>query len=496
MIRRDFLIASGGALALTGCDGLWSGVAGALGESVPDRVDVPSGSEISAERHLVERAAFGPWPGDEERVRRMGWDAWIEEQLDPARIDDSACDARTMRIDAMHASDEESFEMRAEAIEGQLTAFTLLRAIYSKRQLNEVMVELWTDHFNVAIGKSLCKELTIGYVRDVIRPRALGDFPSLLRAVTRSAAMLVYLDGRANERRANGAASNENHARELLELHALGVDAGYTQRDVMEAARCLTGFTVREPEKRWAKGSVELVPSRHDDGEKRVLGTIVPKGGGEADLDRLVDLLVKSDACAHFIAKKIARRFVSVDPPEEVVREAAKAFRETNGAIAPVVRSVLLSKAFLDARGAKLKRPFRFVTSTLRALAADVSPRSAVPAALAAMGHAPFQHPTPDGYSEKPSAWMHTLLGRFNFALALAEGRLEGVSVDRARIEHALGARAPKQAIPALTSHLLGRDPDPTEAAAFWAYGASDEARLDPRRRLALVLSTPRYQWH
>ncbi len=287
-MRRRELLARGGAaaslaIALDGCDRLLGRVARLTGDDLPDAVAVPTARAVPRARRLLDRAAFGPYPGDVARVEAIGEDAWIDEQLTPSAIDDTPADMRTAFIDAVGAPSDLAFELRPEEVEQQLVAFTVLRAVYSKRQIEETLVELWSDHFHVAIGKSLCRHLEVIHVRDAIRPHVLGSFRDLVRATALSPAMLVYLDGRENRVCHPGDIPNENYARELLELHTLGVDGGYTQRDVMEAARCLTGWVVHE---RGAPGSVAFDPSRHDDGEKRVLGRRIAAGGGEHDSRR------------------------------------------------------------------------------------------------------------------------------------------------------------------------------------------------------------------
>lgn len=249
--RREVLITSAAAALTVGCDEMVSAASRSLGADLPERLRPTGGPRITDARHLLNRAAFGPWPGDVERVQRMGTEAWIDEQLSPAEIGDAACDVRAELIDVANIPADLVFELRPEHVERQLVTHTLLRAVYSQRQLLEVLVSFFVDHFNVHIGKSLCRHLTVLHVRDVLRPRVLGRFRDLLGAVVLSPAMLVYLDGRENTR----GGPNENYARELLELHALGVHGGYTQEDVMETARCLTGWTVRET---GAPGSVRL----------------------------------------------------------------------------------------------------------------------------------------------------------------------------------------------------------------------------------------------
>jgi uncharacterized protein (DUF1800 family) len=472
----------GGAALLAGCDRAWSEASRALGADLPASFEAPASEAVDPARHLLDRAAFGPWPGDVERVRTMGADAWIEEQLAPARVPDHACAARTARIDTIGLSPRHMFAFRTEVIEEQLVAFALLEAVYSRRQLEQVMIGFFRDHLHVAIGKGRCRELVTVYDREVIRAHALGSFRELIKKSVLSGAMLVYLDGAENRR----GAPNENHARELLELHTLGVHGGYTQRDVMEAARCLTGWIV--PEKGLDAGSVAFDPARHDDGEKVVLGARIGAGGGPEDVDRLIDVLVNHPSCARYLATKLCRHLVADDPPERAIAIAAEAFTASRGSIPSVVRAILRSEEFYANSRTKLKRPFRFVVSALRLLGADVTGRGALPRALAGMGHAPFAHPTPDGYPERGDAWLGSLLGRFNLALALAGNQLEGARVDFPRLGRALDPEA-------LHAHLLGRTPNEAERAAIAAFRETAEGRAHPERALALILASPGFQW-
>ena len=493
--RRSFLqgaAASSALGALTGCDAFWSRVSRHLGADLPERLEPPRSEEIDEAHHLLNRAAYGPWPGDIERVRRMGAGAWVDEQLEPATLSDAACEVRTGLIDTVHLPPSLVFELSPRAVERQLVAYTLLKAVYSRRQLNEVMVGFWTDHFNIAIGKSLCRHLKTGDDREVIRKHALGSFRTLLEASAKSAAMLVYLDGRDNKRRSDREIPNENYARELLELHTLGVHGGYTQADVMEAARCLTGWVVRE---KWAPGEVRFVPERHDDGEKRVLGKTIPAGGGAEDVGRLLDVLLAHPSCARFIATKLCRTFIEDDPPRRVVESVASTFTATKGDIKKTLRAVLTSESFRAARGRKLKRPFRFVVSALRALAADTHAKKGLHRYLARMGQLPFQHPTPDGYSMEPQPWLGTLLWRWNFALDLADGRLGDTRVDLKALTRSLGAQASDPVEPTMR-HLLGRAPKASELDVVRSYLASPTGRAEPHRALALVLASPAFQRH
>lgn len=481
--RRGLLIGATVAPVLAGCDQATSIASRLLGADLPERLHLAASERVSPARRLLERAAFGPWPGQVERVEAEGTDAWIERQLRPEEIDDAACEVRAGFVDVAHVPADLVFEMRPEHLERQLTTHTLLKAVYSERQLLEVMVELWSDHFNVHIGKDHCRHLTALHVRDTLRANALGRFRDLLRTVVLSPAMLVYLDGRENAVSEPGDVPNENYARELLELHALGVHGGYTQRDVMEAARCLTGWVVLEE---GAPGAVRFDPSRHDDGAKTVLGRTIPAGGGEADVDRLLDVVVAHPSCAEHVATRLCRYFVADEPPAALVSAAARVFRERDGRIDAVLRTILRSDALASAPP-KVSRPFRHVVRTLRALGADTHARGDLHAHLERMGQRPYDFPTPDGYPLEGDAWLATLLPRWRFALALTQGELDDTSVDLPRLRDAFGDGDP---VALAFRHLVGRDARPAERAPIDHYLASGGERA---RALALVLSSPAY---
>ncbi len=485
LTRRGLLRAgaAGGLLALGGCERVLSLAARELGQRPAATVGDTSGAEIDPAFHLLSRAAFGPWPGDVDRVRAMGAGAWVEEQLHPAGIDDLACDLRARRFDTLHEPADGLWNHEERVVIEELQRATLLRAIYSHRQLQEVMVGLWTDHLNIDVSKGACGRLKTVDDREVIRPHALGRFRELLRASALSPAMLVYLDGAENRARRAGGRPNENYARELLELHALGVDGGYGQDDVMEAARCLTGWRVN---RRWRRGQVEFDRAAHDDGEKVVLGVRLPAGGGEGDLERLLDVVCAHPSTARHVATKLCRRLVHDDPPAALVSDVARVFLTTQGDLRACVRAALSSEAFGRARGARVKRPLRFVVSALRALAVDTHAGRPLLEVLERLGQPLFRHPTPDGYPDEAAPWMGTLLWRWTFAAQLARGEVAGVRVDVQGLQAMFGG-APSLA--RAGSYLLGRALTPAERRALEPAWADDR-----RLGLGLLLASPAFQ--
>jgi uncharacterized protein (DUF1800 family) len=483
--------------ALSACGPLGSGVA-RLVEGDDGRVSPPDGDAVDPTFHLLSRAAYGPRPGDVERVRAIGREAWLDEQLAPDSIDDSTCE---MRLADCELIDDEPLDLMSvdpKHVEHHMTRAALIRAVHSKRRLLETMVGFWRDHFSIDMGKRGCAQTTPLDERTAIRPHALGRFRDLLGASALSPAMLFYLDGASNKRRSTSERPNENYARELMELHTLGVRGGYTQTDVMEAARCLTGWTVedRGGMNVFHRGEVVFRRDWHDDGEKTVLGATIPAGGGETDVQRLLDVVASHPATRRRIAWKLCRRFVADPPPESLVTRAAETFATTDGDVAATLRTILASPEFDASVGAKVKRPFEFVVSAMRAGGAECRAGAREIDFLTRMGHVPFRYPTPDGYPEAPEPWMGTLLWRWNFALALTTDRLGGTKTDVDALARRAGLH-PLRGSPAdLAPLFLGRAATSAERAAVDAYVARPGGDRAARRReaVALLLASPAFQ--
>ncbi len=400
-----------------------------------------------------------------------------------------------------------------ERITAELQASRILRAVYSERQLQEVMVDFWTNHFNVFAGKGADRWLLPSYDRDTIRPASLSKFSTLLVATAQSPAMLFYLDnfqsvspnaqrgsepgalqrpraqrdslmgllmegrrrrvamidrGDPNMQRQPGTnmpprpasaqqakqqkrGINENYARELMELHTLGVDGGYTQKDVQEVARCFTGWTIFSPRGAGAAASALMGQAArenagtfyfnartHDDGEKTVLGHKIPAGGGMKDGLMVLDILAHHPATAKFIATKLVRHFVSDDPPKALVDRVAATFTKSDGDIRDTLRAIFFSPEFnsQEAYRAKIKRPFELVVSAIRILGGDTNGGPQLHQWIARMGQPLYGFQTPNGYSDTAASWVNTggLLERMNFGLALASNRIPGTLVDLNRL--------------------------------------------------------------
>jgi uncharacterized protein (DUF1800 family) len=435
--------------------------------------------------HVLNRIAFGARPGDVERVRQMGLERYIQRQLEPDRVGDPEIDSRLARLTTIKLTNREiadEFErplmearrarkqndagdqtapkapdpaqQRANSLVLELAEQKILRAVYSERQLQEVLTDFWFNHFNVDARKGRDRFFVTEYERDAIRPHVLGRFRDLLESTAKSPAMLFYLDnwmsvdpngphpsvtppriargpfggryvvpGRVRQPAQGKNAPrglNENYARELLELHTLGVDGGYTQKDVTEVARAFTGWTIERQQ------DFVFRPQLHDIGQKVVLGHVIKAGGGESDGRQVLELLAKHPSTARFVATKLVRRFVSDTPPDALVERAADRFLKSDGDIRDVMRTILLSPEFVsaDSIDAKAKTPFEFVAGALRATNADVADARPYVRMVQELGMPLYQCQPPTGYKDTADAWINTgaLVSRMNAAVRLASG--------------------------------------------------------------------------
>ena len=340
-----------------------------------------------------------------------------------------------------------------QVVARDLTEGKLLRAVYSNRQLDEVLTDFWFNHFNVYLDKGADRYLVTAYERDVIRPHVLGKFKDLLEATAKSPAMLFYLDNwqsvgpdtpRARGRKGGLGGHpglNENYGRELLELHTLGVDGGYTQADVTAAARCFTGWTILQPER---GGEFAFNQRMHDSGEKIFLGVKIPQDGGIADGEKVLDMVARHPATAHFISLKLAMRFVADDPPASLVDRMAETFRKTDGDLRAVTKTMLESREFFSqgAYRAKLKSPLEVVASAVRAVNGEVDYAFPLANQVARLGQPLYRKQEPTGYSNSSREWLNSggLLARMNFVLQLADNKIPGVKVDSSVATIALGS--------------------------------------------------------
>ena len=528
--------------------------------AAPSRISItlPPSSLTSDERiiHVLNRLGYGPRPDDVERVRQMGLAAYMERQLDPGRLPDERAEAAVQMFpavalnitDVLHSYPEPDrkllakvqsgemsqqelrqmapLEKRPARISAELQAAKLTRAVLSERQLEEVMVDFWFNHFNVDARKGAVKWMVADYERTAIRPHALGKFRDLLLATARHPAMLFYLDNwmstradlvvRTGPQRGRQMGLNENYAREIMELHTLGVDGGYTQQDVIDVARAFTGWSIEKPRE---QGTFVFRAAAHDQGEKHVLGHVLLSGGGEADGVRVIDILSRHPSTATFIATKLVRRFVSDDPPSALVQRAARTFRDTDGDIRRVMVTILSSPEFFspEAYRAKIKTPLEIVASSVRALDGELTPPVGAPLqagggfALAQqvgkLGEPLYQQQPPTGYPDVAEAWVNTgaLLNRMNLALGLTANRVPGVRVDLARAVGAADRRRPERVLERLLVSVLHGQATPETRAVLAAQLDNPEiicataddrgpANTDVEKLAALVLGSPEFQ--
>ncbi len=494
--------------------------------------------------HLLQRTTFGVRPEDVSAVLKQGRDTWLDQQLNPGKIDDSALATRLDKFAVLKADmgdmvtafqqvRQQRKELERErtmsgdsvtmvrrpprpglnpqAALAELVAAKLTRSVYSERQLEEMMTDFWFNHFNVFFGKGIDRFLIADYEAKAIRPNVFGKFRDLLGATAKHPAMLFYLDNaqsvvpdsmnpdarrqrqgierlrelpRAQQEellRRRGLSDqqiqrflagdvpptarqsrglNENYARELMELHTLGVDGGYTQNDVIEVARAFTGWQFTRPGVRNAQ-DLEFVfrAPLHDRGEKHVLGRTLEAGRGQQDGEDVLDLLAKHPATAKFIATKLVARFVSDDPPVDLVNRIAEVFTKTDGDLRAVTRALFSAPEFYDPKyvRSKIKTPFELVASALRVTHAEVGVSRATTQALRTLGQLPYNEAAPTGFPAASEDWVNSgaMLNRMNFGLALAANRLDGVRFDGKLLAGDAQPESVEQWVPLMLQRLL-----------------------------------------
>ncbi len=485
--RRDFFAMLGGVTPVA-----------------PNQAGGDDFSPRSPELHVLSRLTWGVTPADIANIQQMGMEGYIEWQLNPEAIPDPRVDEFMSRRQVLSMSATELRRIADEQYGFVLTNVLwarLFRATHSERQLYERIVEFWTDHFNIPLQDFLT-EKTIDD-REVIRKHALGNFRDLLFASAQSPAMLMYLDNDVSDKEH----PNENYARELMELHTLGVSGGYTEADVKEVARALTGWTIE-----YGRNDMFVFDmNRHDTGEKLVLGQSLPAGRGIEDGLQVLDILAYHPSTARFIAQKLCRRFVADFPPETIVQSTAEVFFTTGGDIRATMRHLLLSDEFMTAYGQKFRRPIDFIVGTLRALrdGLEVDNTYVFIEPLEGMGQLPYAWNPPNGYPDVAGAWLNTngLLYRWNIGLSMAlagEGYADGIALNLdavippantvGELVDLVADRMVAVTLPAdlrqLFINLLNRDGDAS---------APVDARL--RRDylptlVGLMIASPQFQWH
>lgn len=572
MTRRDFFKTSAWASALLAAP-LWTHQ---LDESMPTdylpaafagvSMDWSTPADLAnTEPALValHRAAYGPRPGDLERVRAMGVNAFIEEQLASETIDDSTVEQMlevfpSLRMSipelvkyyeapfmtkmppmatnnagggaggfsGMFDSDPQAMLKNTPALDPEasrsqsvleLVQAVILRQVYSERQLFEIMVDFWSDHFNIYALKGTCRILKVWDDREVIRKHAMGKFRDLLFASAKSPAMLVYLDNIDNVK----GIPQENYARELLELHTLGVESGFTQKDVAETARAFTGWSMLTPRKAAKNvdytdaGEFQFRKKQHDMGPKTVLGLNLKAGRGMEDGQEILERIAAHPKTAEHIAFKLARRFVADTPPPALVARAAETFKQTDGDIRAILKTILFSDEIKFSFGQKIKRPQEFIASSLRATQAaptgaelrkvplrEYKPIGSrkrgqdepIARTLRTLGHVPFLWASPNGYPDVASAWINSnnLLTRWNFAFALATNRILEFDVQLEAFAH---LDAPEELVVEWGKRALNRTLLEPDRAKLIEYVRGDTSETRIQNLVALLIASPHFQY-
>jgi len=494
--RRDFLKLSGllsVTTALWACTpetNLSTPTATIPTTARPQPTPVPEEDLI---KQILGRLSYGVLPSEIEHAQRIGLNAYLAEQLNPASISDDEVEEKLRSIKTLALSPAELLLIKDVALPArELIIATLTRMLNSKRQLYERMIEFWSDHFNIFIGKDLDLALKTVDDREVVRPYALGKFHDLLYASAHSPAMLYYLDNCTSSK--DG--PNENYAREVMELHTLGVDGGYIHMDVEEVARVFSGWSFVNQRGERDDGTFIFHPETHDSEEKHVLGSRFPAGQGIEEGERLIEMLAYSPSTARFVSRKLARRFVADVPPDSLVSRMTDAFLQTGGSIREVISTMLLSDEFTASLGGKLKRPIEFMISAIRQTQAEVDFNSTLYAYLEAMGQSPFGWDGPNGFPDTAKAWMgaSSLMARWNFSLALAFGAIEGTHVDwKALVK---SANSPEEIFESLGERLL-LTPMPESASRIvleYLRGMDVDVALPSAG--AVILASPYFQYH
>jgi hypothetical protein len=463
--RRDFLKLMGAGLGYSALASVLPGCGGGSGGNEAPPAPQPALPAATAEYTALKRTSFGVHRDSLSAIKSMGIDAYLENQLDYQAINDGNLEATIQNLFPLTTRTPAQlilgFPDNIAAVAQQMIAATQYRQVFSKRQLYEVMVEFWTNHFNIHLLNGLGPTLKPEDDRQVIRAHALGNFRTLLGASAHSAAMLFYLDNFYNQ----ASAPNENYARELMELHTLGVDGGYTEQDVKEVARCFTGWSLRFPgDAGGAYGTFVYNAAVHDNNPKTVLGRSIAGGGGQNDGEQVLDILATHASTARFIATKLCRRFITDNPDTATVDAVAAAFTASNGDIKATLRALFGTSAFRSGADLKICRPAEYLAGTIRALAPD----TAYPTdngllfffAQSILGQLPFNWPTPDGYPDKQDYWANTggLLNRWRLSFLSYAPFIPSINVFQISYPSLLaGANTIATVIDALVANVLMR---------------------------------------
>lgn len=472
-----------------------------IGNFGPTAVTPPSAQ--SQLLHLLNRISYGPHPDDMAWAEEIGLEATLDEQLAPTSIDDSDAEDRLqslpiLKLDRRAMYGLSDYEYRTQEA---LVMEMLTRAIYSRRQLQTRLVEFWSDHFNIPANDEYNPDLIL--LQQQFRQHALGNFRDLLLASAKSPAMLLYLDNFVNV----AGSPNENYARELLELHTLGVNGGYTEIDVKEVARAFTGWTIHPK----ARTGFYFSPTEHDTASKQILGHTLPDNRGLEDGLHVLSILAMHPATARFVCRKLAVRFVSDDPPDGLIDRLAAVWQQHGGQIKPVLRTLFLSSEFAQSAGQKLRRPLDFFIGAMRATGTEFVDTWRLQETLNELGQMPFGWRPPNGYPDTAAAWTNTngMLARWNVAMRLTHAAYSDPEESWGLVSH-IRERVGQpntvgELVDAIALQIFGAPLPANARPPFIEYAANGERANTPvtahllARKLGslygLMLASPLYQW-
>lgn len=507
-VEREMGLSPDGALALANTDdvracsrralfrGLKSiGALSAMWAGAAAMADPPR--EVSADvdpnallNKLVRRITLGLNPAETTRAAQLGYSGYLEYQLNANAIDDSANESTLALLTTLTMTPLQLNPVADSQISNELTEATIRRSVFSQRQLFQRMVEFWTDHFNIDINKAPCTKLKTVDDRAVIRTHALGTFPVLLDASAHSPAMLGYLDNQLS----TAAAPNENYAREIMELHTLGVDGGYTQQDVIEVAKCFSGWGFQPlRDTNPAAGEFLFTSSRHTSGTKTVLGNVITAGGINDGL-AVLDILAHHPNTARFIAKKLCTWFLGDATRQSIINSVAATYTSTNGDLKAMIRTILKPEHLFDA-ALRYKRPYHHFVSALRALPTTITSTSTIRGLLGAAGHRPFFWATPDGYPDNIDYWVGYIIPRWNFGASLMNNNISGLSVNSTEFA---GADTDANVLAdKINIALFGGEMSTVDRNRVRDYMLPNPvSNLRLREGIGLAIGSPGFQWY
>ncbi|MFK7805953.1 MAG: DUF1800 domain-containing protein [Anaerolineae bacterium] len=462
-------------------------------------------TDVDPTQLLLQRATWGITPDMLTYAQSIGREAWLDEQLNPDQIDNSTLD-QAMRLQPVWSMTRrelyDAFSGNDYEIAMRIRQGVFTQAVYSDQQLLERVIDFWRDHFNISDETDYNAELLL-FERNVLRKHALGKFKDILIASARHPAMLVYLDNAVSEKEA----PNENYARELLELHTLGVDGAYTEEDIREVARALTGWTTHPG----TKDGFYFDLDRHDTDSKFILGKSFPAGRGIEDGLHVLSLVARHPNTARFVTTKLCRRFVSDQPPVSLINSATQVWQSTGGDIKEVLRHILLSAEFQQSAGEKYMRPFEYAVAIFRATQNDVTNWYSIEEMLAQLGHYPHGWHPPNGYPDVAGAWINTggLLNRWNSAMHITHVAHENVNDSWgiiSRIHQHIGEpQTAGELVDQIATRLWGAPVSGPARDQFIDYVADGNDADTPMtanllsRKMAstfgLMFASPYYQW-